>query len=660
MRNPTALDPTSRSARLIRAAERLNLRAAFDIVLLSAWCGLAGGLLEVGSRVLCRFISPTSRLFLMTRHFYWLTPLVNLAGFIALGLVLVAITKLWPRFGFWLTPRLVFALATVPIFLVAVPQIYPEASLLLAFGLAIQCVPILGRSPVRLRRQMVWTFPGLLILVMILGGSLFVGDWIKQRRELGRALPPAGSPNVLLIVLDTVRADRLSLYGYHRATTPVLERLAKKGIRFDAARATAPWTLASHASFFSGRWPHELGVEWETPLPTKFPMLAEYLGSRGYATAGLVANTIYCSYDTGLDRGFTHYEDYVLQKFGFVRTAALIEEVRKSLLLWIYAAFHNDVSALHSARDFVATWSGSDARRDAGSLNRSFLKWLDDRPEQDRPFFAFLNYLDAHAPYKLPPDAAPRFSRRPQSADELTVIYDDWTALDKLRLPPYYLKLARDSYDNCIAYLDEKIGELHDDLRTRGVLDRTWIVITGDHGEGLGEHDLYEHGESLYSTEIRVPLLILPPPGAQSKIGAVTKTVSLRDLAATIVDIVGLGRGAPFPGLSLANLWSNRSSLAAQPDVHEVFSELPSPSRLDSSHGRSPARRGPLVSLADDDLIYIFNEGDRAEELYSQRDDPRELTNLAARPALLQDLERFRRRLAELRGSSGREPGQVD
>ena len=88
-------------------------------------------------------------------------------------------------------------------------------------------------------------------------------------------------------------------------------RLAKRGIRFTEARATAPWTLASHASMFTGRWPHELDVKWMTPLTVKFPTLAEYLGSHGYATAGFVANTDYCSYDTGLDRGFTHYEDYV-------------------------------------------------------------------------------------------------------------------------------------------------------------------------------------------------------------------------------------------------------------------------------------------------------------------------------------------------------------
>ncbi len=137
------------------------------------------------------------------------------------------------------------------------------------------------------------SFPGLVGTGPGHGGlACSRGDWVKERREARRPLPPADSPNVLLIVMDTVRADRLSLYGYHRPTTPRLEQLAKRGIRFDKVRATAPWTLPSHASMFTGRWPHELGVEWMTPLRGKFPTLAEYLGSRGYATAGFAANTL--------------------------------------------------------------------------------------------------------------------------------------------------------------------------------------------------------------------------------------------------------------------------------------------------------------------------------------------------------------------------------
>ena len=177
-----------------------------------------------------------------------------------------------------------------------------------------------------------------------------IGDRLKLARESGRPLPPAGSPNILLVVLDTVRADRLSLYGYERPTTPNLERLAKRGIRFDLARATAPWTLASHASMFTGHWPHELVQEWMTPLQGNQPMLAEYVGAHGYATAGFVANVTYCSQNSGLARGFTHYEDYVLEKLAPLRTSGLVEQTT-TMISEVINVF--DIVPLHPLRDLV-------------------------------------------------------------------------------------------------------------------------------------------------------------------------------------------------------------------------------------------------------------------------------------------------------------------
>ena len=621
---------------------------ALDILALSAWCGMAAGLLEVGTRVLCRAIDPTKRLYLMTRHFVWLTPLVNLLVFLCLGLCLAGLTRLSPRLGARLSPWLLCAIAILPMLIVAGPQLYPEARLILAMGISSWLAPWLARDPARLRRRLVRSFPALLGLVIILAVSIFAGDWLKERREAARPLPPANSPNVLLIVLDTVRADRLSLYGYHRSTTPKLEQLAKRGIRFDAARASAPWTLMSHASFFTGRWPHELDIKWQTPLQKNFPMLAEYLGTRGYATAGLVSNAAYCSYDSGLDRGFTHYEDYELNKVNIFHTAVIVTEIQKTALFLVYLALRHDAALLQTVQDFLGPQPAILIRRDAESINRGFLAWLNDRPEPARPFFAFLNYLDAHVPYQLPTGANHRFGQKPKTREELRIVYDDWSLVDKLQLPKNFRTLALDSYDNCLAYLDEHLGQLFDDLGSRGVLDRTWVVIVGDHGEGLGEHDLFEHGESLYSTEIRVPLLILPPAGDQS--GRVVRdTVSLRDLPATVVELVGLQTGAPFPGHSLSRLWAHGSQRAEQTVANDVLSELPSPSPRDSSHGRSPARRGPLVSLAERDLVYIQNEGDGTEELYNERDDPRELTNRAASDTMRPVLERFRQQLARLK-----------
>jgi arylsulfatase A-like enzyme len=635
----------SRSARKLGSSMGLG---ALDILALSAWCGLAGGLLEVGTRVLVRSIDPTKHLYLMTRHFVWLTPLVNMLVFLCVGLCLAGLTKISPRLGGRLSRWFICALAILPMLIVMSPQIYPEARLILALGISSWLAPTIARNRAGLRRTLVWSFPALLGLVAILAVSTFGQEWLKERREASRPLPPANSPNVLLIVLDTVRPDRLSLYGYRRSTTPVLERLGKRGIRFDAARASAPWTLMSHASFFTGRWPHELDVKWQSPLRKDFPILAEYLADEGYATAGLVSNATYCSYDTGLDRGFAHYEDYVLDRGNIFRTAVIVGELWKTALFVVYLSLRHDTAVLRTVQDVIGTSSHILVRRDAESVNRGFLRWLDNRREPGRPFFAFLNYLDAHAPYKVPSGAIHRFGEKPKTRDELRIVYDDWSLLDKLQLTNHYMMMALDSYDNCIAYLDERLGQLFDDLGSRGVLDRTWVIIVGDHGEGLGEHDLFEHGESLYSTEIRVPLLIIPPTGDQPG-RVVRNTVSLRDLPATVVDLVRLKTGAPFPGRSLTRFWEDASQRAGQTLGDGVLSELPSPSPRNSSHGRSPARRGPLVSLAEGDLVYIRNEGDGTEELYDERDDPLEITNRADDATMRTILQQFRQQLARLK-----------
>ncbi len=230
---------------------------SLDVLILSCWCGLAGGLLEVATRVVFRWIDPTKRLYGLSRHYVWLTPLSMLLFFAGAGVFLALATRLWPRRGAWFCTRLIGFWAVLPTLFVAGPRIYAAAWVIVALAITARAGEMVERHAATIRRRLVLSFPMLLAAVVVLATLLFGGDWVKRLRETGRPLPPAGSPNILLIVLDTVRADRLSLYGYGRRTTPALERLAERGIRFDEVRATAPWTLASHASFFSGRWPHE-------------------------------------------------------------------------------------------------------------------------------------------------------------------------------------------------------------------------------------------------------------------------------------------------------------------------------------------------------------------------------------------------------------------
>jgi len=594
----------------------------------------------------------------MSRHFVWLVPLSNLLLFFGMGVVLAVATGLWPQRVGWISPRLLCAGVLLPALMVAGPQIHQGACLLLALGIASCLVPRLERPETRLRRWLLLSLPILLGSVLVVAGFVFGGDRLKEWREAARPLPPAEAPNVLFIVLDTVRADHLSLYGYQRATSPSLVRLANRGIRFEEARATAPWTLPSHASMFTGRWPHELDAKWLTPLSKHFPTLAEYLGSQGYATAGFVANTLYCSYDTGLARGFTHYEDYILdlERLSPMRTALLVARAWDWFSQWALVLSRSyDAGRFRDWQQSALKWLLATGRKDAGSINRDFLRWSSQRREPGRPFFAFLNYFDAHSPY-LPPEGTPfRFGSRPQTEADFILLAELWTMVDKLRLSPRYQLLVPNSYDNCIAYLDERLGELFNALQERGVLDRTLVIITADHGEELGEHGLFDHGESLYRPEVRVPLLIVLPSRSQSR-GVVRQTVSLRDLPATIVELTGLAAGSPFPGQSLPGLGRDPSSgaAAAADGVDGVLSELSDPNPANPSQGRSPASRGPLISLVEGDYVYIRNDRSGREQLFEERVDPDELLDQARVEATQPVLQHFRHRLNQIRARPAR------
>jgi arylsulfatase A-like enzyme len=647
--------PPERSSGTPESGRRLG---PLDVLVLSAWCGLAAGELEVAARVLYKHWSATNQLYGMTRHFVWVVPLVDLSLFLGMGLSWAVATKLWPRRAGWLGLRFIVAVAILPALLIAGPRIYLVAWLTFALGIASWLAGVLERHAAGLRRRLILSFPVLLGVVLVQAGAIVGGDRLAQSREDGRPLPPSDSPNVLLVVLDTVRADHLSLHGYERRTSPALERLAARGIRFDRARAAAPWTLASHATLFTGRWPHELDARWMHPmLNGNVPTLAEYLGTLGYATAGFVGNTFYCSYDSGLNRGFTHFEDYIFETFETVRSALLVDIVLKDL---------NEIGPALSPHFPMVSWLfpgglvprefAVGERKDAGVVNREFLDWLSRRRQPRRPFFAFLNYTDAHTPYLLPLDAECRFGPGPQTEADFLLL-DAWPRLDKRRVPEQGQVLVRDAYDNCLAYLDTRLGELVDELQRRGVLDRTIVIVTADHGEGFGEHELFDHGQSLYRTEIRVPLVMVLPARDRPRV-AIGEPVSLRGIPATIADLVSPGTKSPFPGRSLIGAWRGTSPAPSAPHPDDVvLSELPAPNPNDPNQGRSPAYRGPLISLAEGDFVYIRNEGDGGEELFDEHEDTHELINRAGAAAMSPVLQRFRDRL---RRATGHAPTAAD
>jgi arylsulfatase A-like enzyme len=288
-------------------------------------------------------------------------------------------------------------------------------------------------------------------------------------------------------------------------------------------------------------------------------------------------------------------------------------------------------------------------RKAAAVVNAEFLAWIRDREQPDRPFFAFLNYYDAHHPYQPAPAGIHRFGRGPASDRELAVIRD-WAELVKQAPSEADVAFARDSYDDCVADLDERLGQLIDELETRGVLKNTWVIVTADHGESFGEHPgVFLHGATLYQTETHVPLLVIPPP-RMAQTAQVAGPVSLRDLAATIVAIAGLEAGSPFPGTPLLKVSAPQALMTVDPRskpspaLAELAHEIPPYS---SSTAYDPLR-WPLSSLVTEDWSYFRRDGNLRELLFDVTEDPKELKNRASDSEVDSTLSQMRATLLEL------------
>lgn len=414
--------------------------------------------------------------------------------------------------------------------------------------------------------------------------------------------------NVILVTLDTVRADRMSLYGNTRSTTPFLDELATQSVVFEQAYTPAPWTLPAHASMLTGRLPHETGADYTTGLDPGIPTLAEALAARGYETAGFVANLSNCGRHTGLARGFQSYS----------------ERPPLTKALWSYG--------------LLASWRFSSIlpylRTDASELNAVFFDWMDHRFQV--PFFAFLNYMDVHEPYRVPDPAFDRFSSMPafdkwrlrQRWDCVSI--DEW----EFQSGDAERQLAIETYDGALAYLDDQLRRLVEGLRHRGELDRTLLVITSDHGEHFGEKGLFNHARSLYRPLIAAPLLLHFPGRVPTGVRRATP-VTLTDLPASVLDLLEFQPDPAFPAATWRKVWSDdRDDTVVRPILAELTR---TPQRPDWPNGR-----GSLRSLVQGNSHYIRNLGTGEEELYDLSADPLETANLANDPAAARRLEDLR------------------
>ncbi len=573
--------------------------------LLATWVALAAGLTEVALRAVERQIG---RFAGISQQVVWMAPLVLVVAFAAVALLQATAGRRWPAAAG------MRALTLVPVFLGALsvgllqPWLHWWAVALIALGIGIRAAAFAATREGAVLRVVRRTLPILaavvLALALVVNGRLL----LAERRALA-ALGPvrAGAPNVLLIIWDTVRAGSVSLYGNPRRTTPTLEALAARGVTFDRAIAPASYTLPTHASLFTGRDPHQLSATWLVPLDDATPTLAEALAARGYRTAGFSANRIYATWEHGLQRGFTHWEDYAVSVGEMVRSASLTRRL----------AGMDGLRALLDRHD-------EPGRRSAADIRGAFLAWL-DRGERGRPFFAFLNIYDAHEPYLPPPPFDTLFGWTPGTDPRAMRTVRDEALATRYRLTAEQTARQRDQYEGAIAYVDADLRVLLAALERRGLLANTVVIVASDHGEAFGEHRTYSHGNDLYQNVTHVPLVIVYPPAVPAGV-RIDGFVTLRDVPATVGELAGALDGDwPLGGRSLARHWRAAAGAAPSDTVLAEIDRLPR-----GGEDWYAVTRGDVRSVIADPHQLILT-GDSVE-LYDLRADPAQRQDLAQVP----------------------------
>jgi arylsulfatase A-like enzyme len=334
-------------------------------------------------------------------------------------------------------------------------------------------------------------------------------------------------PNLVLISLDTVRADHLGAYGYRRATSPALDRLAREGVVFERAYSTSNWTLTAHVSMLTGLWPDQHRVHrMREALAPGVELLPEALAPLGYTSAAVISAVPFLKAEHGLARGWRVYDD---------RT--VYPEAHGP------APHHLYVSSPH--------------------LHRRALELLDQL--DDGPFFLFLHYFDAHNEYLAPPPYDTMFSTE-RDVREGTRVPLELPAEHELQRPLAERQMAR--YDGEIRWIDEWLGKLFEELDRRGLADETLVLVVSDHGEEFLEHGALYHGRNLYDVQIRVPLIVRFPGRAHAG-RRIATPVSLVDVGATLLGAAGRGRDEWRSGRDLAGLLA--SPPAAGFDARPLF-----------------------------------------------------------------------------------------
>jgi arylsulfatase A-like enzyme len=545
----------------------------------------------------------------VSRDLAWMAPLSSLLFFgLAAAGVLILVRLMSPTVATRVTYG-TFAGLTLFSILLPYAQIATLAAFVLALGVGVSVARWAVDRPyaaIRVCRRATLTLAALFAIAAV------AIEW-RMRGQVRAALasipaPLAGYPNVLLVVLDAARASSFSAYGAPRPTSPHLDQLAREGATFERAFSVAPWTLPSHESMFTGRYqfveegsPSFLRRRTEDGAPT----LQSIFHARGYETAGFVANFYYTGWDSGLDRGFARYRDYPRSFEQLVRSSVFGRTLTVERMLADPTA--RGIGRAISRPDLFMSGRPTNEKKPATTITDEFVSWMSER--EPRPWFVFLNYIDAHEPLVPPAPFDSRFA-----------------------VQPY----RRHLYEGAIAYMDAEVDRLLDTLRVRGVLDSTLVVITSDHGELLGEHGITGHHSSLYFEVLHVPLVMRLP-------GRIPAGLRVAD---PVLELAGGEAAGQLPGVSLATHWR-----ATKAQTSPIFAAVERGVRVDST---LPFAKGDMVSMLDGRWHYIRNNGSGEEDLFDYRADAAETRDLVGSPGSDSVVARFRAEIRTLVDREGR------
>ena len=605
----------------------------FSVLVTAFWFGVVAGLIEGLLLLAFQRINwqQWGRGIHVSSEILWISPLVDTVFFLLIASAVALVGRFIPRLPGFRVVVFLLTFLSVYDWLALTNRLYRRSCLLLALGIATAFIRWIKKresaATVLVRKSIWWIFAAFVLTFSGIQG----GKWLHERvatADLAVAAP--GSPNVLVIVIDTLRADHVSSYGYSRATTPEIDRLAAQGVLFENAIAPCSWSLPSHASLLTGRYPFDHGMVNVQPMPwlgwgksslRGYPTLGEALQRNGYRTGAFSANRTFFTRDVGLGRGFIHFEDYFHSPAdAFLRTLYGREFTR----FYLYRSNNSKVTrALRYLgmdslfdKDSEGSFDAGGAhrvRKRAGEVNRETLRWIDR--DRQRPFLAVLNYFDVHDPYGSP---------------------------DSYLKPSGSKKTDIDAYDDGLKYVDDSIADLMRELESRGLAKNTLVVITSDHGEALGAHGLTFHGAALYWEQVHVPLVIWYPGHVPEGL-RIARPVSNAALPATIMDV--LSANNPFPGPPLTALWKNPATTSSWPGPLSELAQtniILTPDKR--AQGKIPiATDGDMNSLITPRWHLIVHKKWRAQ-LYDWTVDPAESNNVVDNPegrSVARDLDRL-------------------